>query len=186
MFEYDNEQKIRSLIIWGFDVENLDVDKIVHVPMHQYRVATKERPMLYVDNLQCCVGFYAYSDNFAFVAHVNPKIMREDDYKLSSDYFPLSFNRINNLRKTIFENYPFNEPIRIGISLGSNPLSKYYPTMEMIYKSIENLIKELESKGIKVQKLEDIFAPEFILNLEDKKIIVPKKTQKDKTSAHKK
>ena len=31
MFEYDNELKLRSLDAWGFDVQSLDINKIMHV-----------------------------------------------------------------------------------------------------------------------------------------------------------
>lgn len=69
--EFDKELLERSLKIWDFDIDQLSIDAIQHVPMHEWKLATKDKPLLYVENLQCCVGLYAYGNNFAFAAHIN-------------------------------------------------------------------------------------------------------------------
>lgn len=180
MFEYDEKLKLRTLDAWGFAVENLELDKIAHVPMHQYRVATHEQPMLYVDNLQCCIGLYAYSNNFGFAAHINPKVMRGDEYELDDNGIAIRLRRIDDLRNIILEKYPFLEPISIGISIGCTPLSEDYPTVKMIHKSIDNLIIELNSMGIEAEKLEDQYASEFILDTENREMILAKNSTKSK------
>lgn len=69
--KFDKELLERSLKIWNFDIDQLLIDAIQHVPMHEWKLATKDKPLLYVENLQCCVGLYAYGNNFAFAAHIN-------------------------------------------------------------------------------------------------------------------
>ena len=49
--EYDIFLIEKSLVIWGFDIDNLEIEKIRHVPMHQFRISTKDKPLLYIDNL---------------------------------------------------------------------------------------------------------------------------------------
>lgn len=179
MFEYDDETKNRSLLIFGFDIDSLDLDKIVHVPMHQYRVATKEYPMLYVENLQCCIGLYAYSDDFGFAAHINPKVMRGAEYELNEEGKAIRLRRIDQLKNVILQ-HSFNQTVKVGISLGCISLGQNYPTMKMIYDAINNLINQLNLIGIEVEKLEDQVAPEFILDTTNGKIILPCDNQKDK------
>jgi len=171
MFEYDNELKLRSLDAWGFDVQSLDINKIMHVPMHQYRVANDKYPLLYIDNLQCCVGIYAYGDNFAFAAHVNPLVMRRDDYELDINGNPLRCRRIDDLMKEVeAKDISF---LNIGISLGVVPLDKNHSNMKMIDDAIDNCVVELISKGIDAQKLPVMFNPDFILDSRNGAIILP-------------
>lgn len=152
MFEYDKELKLKSLSIWGFDIKNLDIEKIVHVPMHQYRIATKEEPMLYVDNLQCCIGLYAYGNNFGFAAHINPVVMCGDEYELDNRGKVIRCRRMDDLKSAILNNHFLLGVINIGISLDCSPLDENYPTVKMIYDGIDNLIVELNSTGIIVIK----------------------------------
>lgn len=147
--------------------------------MHQYRVSSQEYPMLYVDNLQCCVGFYAYGNGFAFAAHINPVVMREDEYELDSNNNPISFRRTDDLLKCLLESsLPMVEPLKIGIATGVKPLDENYPTIKMIYDSIDKLVLKLNLIGINV-KLETINAPEFILDSVTEKIITVKNTKKN-------
>ena len=50
--------------------------------MHQYRVATSERPLLFVENLQVCIAIYGICEGFGFAAHINPIVLRQDDFNL--------------------------------------------------------------------------------------------------------
>lgn len=172
MFEYNEKMKINTLNFWGFDLQNLNVNKICHVPMHQYRIATKEQPLLYVDNLQCCIGLYAYSNTFGFAAHINPVVMRGDEYELNDSGIAIRFNRINDLKNAILKHDNYEEKIKIGISLGWSPLDKEYPTVKMIHESINNLIMELTLMGFNVQKLEEKYEPQFIIDIENQEFIV--------------
>ena len=45
MFEYDKETIIRILNIEGFDLNEIDINQIKHVPMHQYRISDKEKAL---------------------------------------------------------------------------------------------------------------------------------------------
>lgn len=178
MFEYDDELKLRTLSSWGFDVENLEVDKIQHVPMHQYRVSSPKYPMLYVDNLQCCVGLYAYGNGFGFAAHINPVVMRGNEYELDNNKKPIHFNRIDDLLKCLLEsNIPMIEPLKIGIATGVMPLDENYPTIKMIYDRMDELVLKLNLMGINTLKLGTITAPEFILDSKEEKLITVKDTK---------
>ena len=70
----DTKNLEHRLKIWEFDTNNLDFNKIIYVPMHEYRVTNNS--LLLIDNLQCCIGLYAFSKDFAFGAHINPLILR--------------------------------------------------------------------------------------------------------------
>ena len=173
MFEIDEATKLRTLHGLGFDVDNLNVDKIVFVPMHRYKVSSEKEEMLYVFGLQCCVGVYAYSNNWGFASHINTKVMRGDDYQLDSNKNPIRCSRIDDLKREILSRKIIDEPVKIGVALSDAPLSKFYPTMRMVYEGIDILIKELSSMGIEAEQLEDITAPEFLLSIEEGKIIAP-------------
>ena len=174
MFEYDKEMIIRSLKIYGFDMEEIDVDKINYVPMHDYRVATNNKPLLYINNLQCCVGVYAYNNNFGFCAHINTVAMENGDYEVDHNKKPTRCRRIDDLYETILkEKEKFINPVKLGISLGSNPLDKEVPTMRMIYKEIATLICKLNKVGIDYILLPEQQESNFIIDTENSKIIYP-------------
>lgn len=175
MFEYNEELKLKSLSIWGFETEELEIDKIKHVPMHQYKISSNEYPMLYVDNLQCCIGLYAYGNGFGFAAHVNTVVMNGDEFELDSNKNPIYFKRIDDLLKEVLQsNIAFSEPLKIGIAIGSCPLGDDNPTIKMIYNGVNSLIEKLNIIGIDTIRLENINAPEFILDTRVEKIITVK------------
>ena len=178
---YDEELKIRSLTIYGFDVDSIDTNKIAYVPMNQYRIATYEHPVLYVDGLQCCIGLYAYGNNFGFAAHINPKVIDNDNYELNNNNIAIRCRRIDDLKNIILNEYHSIEPIKIGTAFGVNPLNEDYPTVRMIYDGIDELIEQLNKIGIKTEKLDRIYAPEFILDTESNEIILSGKRQNQKT-----
>lgn len=65
----------RHLEIWDFNLDNIDINLVEYVDMGEYKVATKEKPLLLVDNLQVCVSLFAYQNNFGFASHINTKVM---------------------------------------------------------------------------------------------------------------
>lgn len=178
MIKYDNELKIKSLNTWGVNTEDLDIDRISHVPMHEYRVATEEQPMLYIDNLQCCIGLYAYGNDFGFAAHINPAVMQGDEYELDDKGTAIRCKRIDDLRNAILSNNYFDEPIKFGISIGSRPLDRNHPTVRMIYDGVNNLILLLNLIGIKAEPLEEQYTSEFILDAENNDIILANSSEK--------
>lgn len=174
MYFNTEEYKVRSLTLFGFDVSKLNMDKIMYVPMHEYRIAIKDKPMLYIDNLQCCIGLYAYSENFGFAAHINPIVLQDIEYSVGHG-MPIHCRRVDDLKKAII-NSKSTGTIKVGISYGCAPLEPSYPTVKAIYDGITEMINEL--KEFNIEQLEDRNSPEFILDVENSKIILPKSKQK--------
>lgn len=173
--EFNKELIERSLKIWDFDIEHISTEAIQHVPMHEWRIATKDKPLLYVENLQCCVGLYAYGNNFAFAAHINTVVFDKNEYTLDENRNPLYCNRCQDLLTQIL-NYNGNimEPFKIGIALGVTPLADTEKSMALIYNGVEELIKRLRDLGIPIVQLETIYESEFIVDTLNNCIITPK------------
>ncbi len=163
--EFDKNLIEKSLKIWNFDVEQIDIEKIQHVPMHEWKISTKDKPLLYVENLQCCVGLYAYGNNFAFAAHINTVVFDKNEYALDKNKKPLYCNRYNDLLKELLKfNGKIVEPFKIGISIGTNPLKDTEKSMLLIYYGMDKVIKEMNRLGIPVVQLENIYESEFIID----------------------
>jgi len=163
--EYNTSLIEQSLKIWGFDINQIEIKKIQHVPMHQYRVSSPTKPLLYIDNLQCCVGLYAYGNNFAFASHINTVVFDENEYTLNENKKPIYCNRCDDLYKAILAQANIiSEPFKIGIAIGCSPLDSDEKSIYLIYEGIKNIISKLNYLGIQAVQLEDIYAPEFILN----------------------
>lgn len=173
--EFDKELVERSLKAWNFDIEHLSIEAIQHVPMHEWRISTQDKPLLYVENLQCCVGLYAYGNNFAFAAHINTIVFDKNEYELDENRKPLYCNRCQDLLKQIV-NYNGNitEPFKIGIAFGVTPLDDTEKPIILIYEGVEKLMKELNYSGIPAIQLENIDDPEFIVDTLNNCIVVPK------------
>lgn len=173
----------RSLKIWGFDIDEIEIEKIKHIAMHQYQISNQDKTLLYIDNLQCCVGLYAYGNNFAFAAHINTVVFDNNEYYLDKNRKPIHCNRCDDLYKSILNfNGIINEPFKIGIAFGCSPLNNCEESIVLIYKGINDIIKKLNYLDMPVIKLEDIVAPEFILDSQTGNIIVPNKKIKGNCS----
>lgn len=172
--EFDRELLERSLKNGDFDMDNTSIELIQHVPMHEWRISTKNKPLLYVENLQCCVGLYAYGNNFAFAAHINTVVFKKNEYALDKNNNPLYCNRCQNLFMELMT-YKGNivEPFKIGIALGYIPLDNNEKSMALIYSGIEKLIKNLNYLGIPIIQLENIYEPAFIVDALNNCIITP-------------
>lgn len=146
--------------------------------MHEWRIATKDKTLLYVENLQCCVGLYAYGNNFAFAAHINTRVFDKNEYVLDENRKPLYCNRCQDLLKQIL-NYNGNitEPFKVGIALGVTPLDDNEKSMLLIYSGVEKLIKTANDLGIPVVQLDNIYEPEFIIDALNNHIIIPKQNK---------
>lgn len=163
--EYDVSLIERSLKIWDFDISNLEIEKIQHVPMHEWRISTNEKPLLYIDNLQCCIGLYAYGNNFAFASHINTVVFKNDEYSLDTNKRPIYCNRCDDLFKAILNNKNIiNEPFKIGIAIGCTPLNSSEKSITLINEGIKDVIKKLNCLGINAIQIENIYAPEFIID----------------------
>ena len=172
MFEYDTETISRILKIEEFELNDINLNQIKHVPMHQYRISTLEKPLLLIENLQVCIGLYAYSKNFGFAAHLNPIVMRGDEFLYDSNKNIIYCNRIDNLFNAIID-AKVKEPVYIGISIGFNPTEKTFQVVNMLNKDIDDLILKLNTIGINVAKVDLREDHIFILDLLNGKTITP-------------
>lgn len=171
---YNKELIEHSLKIWGFDINRIELEKVRHTPMHQYKISNQDKPLLYIDNLQCCVALYAYGNNFAFAAHINTVVFDNNEYFLDENRKPIHCNRCDDLYREIL-NYKgiIKESFKLGIAFGCSPLNSSEKSMILIYQGINDIIKKLNYLGIPVTILEDINAPELILDSQTGNIILP-------------
>ena len=172
--EYDNELIKHTLKVFGFNLKDLDINKIQHVPMHQYRLSTIDKPQLYVENLQCCIGLFAYGNGFGFAAHINPVVMRNNEFSINENH-EIICNRCNDLLNSLLSyKESITEPFKIGISLGVIPHDINDLNMQAIYngtRKIRDKIKELNIPAT----FSVIEEPEFIIDTSTNIIITPKK-----------
>ena len=172
MFEYDIELITRILKMEEFELDKLNLNQIKHVPMHQYRISSLEKPLLLIENLQVCIGIYAYSKNFGFAAHLNPMVMRGDEFQCDENGNIVHCNRIDDLFNAII-NAKIQEPVYIGISVGFSPNQKTYQQVNMLNKSIDDLISRLNNMGVVATKLDLKNEHIFILDTINGGIITP-------------
>ena len=172
MFEDDTETISRILKIEDFQLDDINLNKIKHVPMHQYRISSSEKPLLLIENLQVCIGLYAYSKNFGFAAHLNPVVIRGDEFLYDVNKSIVYCNRIDDLFNAIIDE-KVKEPVYIGISIGFAPVEKTYQIVNMLNKSIDDLILKLNTMGIDVVKLNLKDNHIFILDSVNKQVITP-------------
>jgi len=172
MFEYDIETILRILKLEEFDLDELNLNQIKHVPMHQYKTSSLEKPLLLIENLQVCIGLYAYSKNFGFAAHLNPVVMRGDEFQCDTEKNIVYCNRIDDLFNAIID-AKIQEPVYIGISVGFSPVEKTYQIVDMLDKSIDNLISKLNIMGIEATKLTLRENHIFILDSVNGQVITP-------------
>jgi len=122
--------------------------------------------------LQVCIGLYAYSKNFGFAAHLNPVVMRGDEFQCDENKNITYCNRVDDLFNAIID-AKVQEPVYIGISLGFNPIEKTYQVVDMLSKSIDDLILKLNAMGIDATKLDLRENHIFILDSVNGKITTP-------------
>ena len=170
MIKYDLDIISRILKTEEFDLDKLDLNQIKHVPMHQYRVASDDQPLLLIDNLQVCVGLYAYSKNFGFGAHLNPVVIRGDEFRCDIDKNIIYCNRIDDLYNAIID-ANVNDTIYIGVSIGFNPVSETFNLVWLLNNSINDLIIKLNERCINAVKLDLKDNHIFIVDSVNEKII---------------
>lgn len=169
MIEYNMETISRILKVEEFEIDKLDLNKIMHVPMHQYRLSSLEKPLLLIENLQVCIGLYAYGKNFGFAAHLNPVVMRGDEFECDSNKNIVYCNRINDLFNAIINSKV--DKVNIGISIGVTSFYETYQQVDMLDNLIDELSLKLNSIGIIVNKLDLRHNHIFILDTINQEII---------------
>jgi len=172
MFEYDVDTILRILKIEEFELDKLNLNQIKHVPMHQYRISSSEKPLLLIENLQVCIGLYAYSKLFGFAAHLNPVVRLGDEFQCDENKNITYCNRVDDLFNAII-GAKVQEPVYIGISIGFNPVEKTYQAVDILNKSVDNLIIKLNTMGIDATKLDIKDNHIFILDTIRGEIITP-------------
>ena len=171
MIEYNTEQITRILKIEEFEIDKLDLNKIMHVPMHQYRISSLEKPLLLIENLQVCIGLYAYGKNFGFASHLNPVVMRGDEFECDINKNIVYCNRIDDLFNAIINSKV--DKVNIGISIGVTPFYETYQQVDMLDKLIDDLALKLNKLGIVATKLNLVNNHIFILDTIKQEIITP-------------
>lgn len=170
MLEYGKDTIERILKIENIDIE--DISEIKHVPMHEYRVSDNKKTKLLIENLQVCISLFAYSKNFAFAAHLNPVVLRENEIVCDSNKNIIYSRRIDDLYKEI-KNSNIEDTLYIGLSIGFNPVEKTYELVNVLDNSIDTLIIELNKIGIEAIKLEPLNNHVFLIDSKNAEIIVP-------------
>lgn len=174
--EWNNEIIKHTLKTWGFNLNELDINKIKYVPMHEWGISSKDKPQLYIDNLQCCVGLFAYGNNFGFISHINPIVIRNNEYIIGENG-ELTCSRCNDLLNQILNHSKnITEPFQIGIALGIMPLNDIDMPMVSLYKGINKVISILRELDIPVNDYIIIDAPELIIDTRNNTIITSNKT----------
>ena len=98
--------------------------------------------------------------------------MHGDEFQYDTNGNIVYCNRIDDLFNAIID-AEVQEPVYIGISLGFNPVEKTYQVVDMLSKSIDNLITKLNTMGVVATKLDIKDNHIFILDSANEKIITP-------------
>lgn len=162
-----------ALKIMGFGEENIDADLVQFVNMWEYKIATKEKPMLLTVGLQSCIALYAWEKNFSFLAHMN--IVGGNsvyDFETTDSDIPIKCKKIDRLQEEILKQKEnIKKPIYIGLVLGVTPKEEDYPSRMILEKDLKELSKKLQEEGISTIRVEDINSFSFILDARNGNII---------------
>ncbi len=169
MHEFSKDLIERIMLINGFSTDNFNFDEIQHVPMHSFKLATSEQPILFVEGLQCCVSLYAYSPTFAFAAHINPVVIRNDEIEIKDN--KIYCKRLYDLYKSIIDSKA--DSIKVGVMLGFNPTKETIKLVNYLNHNLDLMIKYLAGQNITVTKLETKTRPIFLVDMRRDKIVTP-------------
>lgn len=162
-----------ALKIMEFEEENIDANLVQFVNMWEYKVATKEKPMLLTVGLQSCIALYAWEENFAYLAHMN--IVGGNsiyDFETTDNDIPIKCKKIDSLQEEILKQKEnIKKPIYIGLVLGVTPKEEDYPSRMILEKDLKELSKKLQEEGISTIRVEDINSFSFILDARNGNII---------------
>ncbi len=162
-----------ALKIMEFEEENINANLVQFVNMWEYKVATKEKPMLLTVGLQSCIALYAWEENFAYLAHMN--IVGGNsiyDFETTDNDIPIKCKKIDRLQEEILKQKEnIKKPIYIGLVLGVTPKEEDYPSRMILEKDLKELSKKLQEEGISIIRVEDINSFSFILDARNGNII---------------
>lgn len=162
-----------ALKIMGFGEENIDADLVQFVNMWEYKIATKEKPMLLTVGLQSCIALYAWDENFSFLAHMN--IVGGNsvyDFETTDSDIPIKCKKVDRLYEEIIKSKEnIKNPLHIGLVLGVAPKDEDYPSRVIIEKDLKGLMDRLEVDGISSLRVENINCLSFVLDSRDGNII---------------
>lgn len=162
-----------ALKIMEFEEENIDASLVQFVNMWEYKVATKEKPMLLTVGLQSCIALYAWEENFAYLAHMN--IVGENsiyDFETTDNDIPIKCKKIDRLQEEILKQKEnIKKTIYIGLVLGVTPKEEDYPSRMILEKDLKELSKKLQEEGISTIRVKDINSFSFILDARNGNII---------------
>lgn len=154
------------LKVMKFNIQYKEKELISFVNMTNYKVATKDKPLLLTINLQSCIALYAYTNNFSYLAHMNMyKGNWQDDFEINESIVNSKCKKIDNLFCEIIKHKKgINEPVYIGLVLGISPLSEDYVSRVVLEKNLKSLIEHLNEVGISTIRNQDINSFNFILD----------------------
>ena len=162
-----------ALKIMEFEEENINANLVQFVNMWEYKVATKEKPMLLTVGLQSCIALYAWEKNFAYLAHMN--IVGGNsiyDFETTDNDIPIKCKKIDRLQEEILKQKEnIKKTIYIGLVLGVTPKEEDYPSRMILEKDLKELSKKLQEEGISTIRVEDINSFSFILDARNGNII---------------
>lgn len=162
-----------ALKIMEFEEENIDASLVQFVNMWEYKVATKEKPMLLTVGLQSCIALYAWEENFAYLAHMN--IVGGNsiyDFETTDNDIPIKCKKIDRLQEEILKQKEnIKKTIYIGLVLGVTPKEEDYPSRMILEKDLKELSKKLQEEGISTIRVKDINSFSFILDARNGNII---------------
>lgn len=162
-----------ALKIMEFEEENINANLVQFVNMWEYKVATKEKPMLLTVGLQSCIAIYAWEENFAYLAHMN--IVGGNsiyDFETTDNDIPIKCKKIDRLQEEILKQKEnIKKTIYIGLVLGVTPKEEDYPSRMILEKDLKELSKKLQEEGISTIRVEDINSFSFILDARNGNII---------------
>ena len=162
-----------ALKIMEFEEENINANLVQFVNMWEYKVATKEKPMLLTVGLQSCIALYAWEENFAYLAYMN--IVGGNsiyDFETTDNDIPIKCKKIDRLQEEILKQKEnIKKTIYIGLVLGVTPKEEDYPSRMILEKDLKELSKKLQEEGISTIRVEDINSFSFILDARNGNII---------------
>lgn len=162
-----------ALKVMKFNTEEIKPDLVNFVNMREYKVATKEKPLLLTVGLQSCIALYAWEKNFSYLAHMNIYEGNwKDDFEVSEGNIPIRCKRIDDLYDEIIKHRSYiNGIVNVGLILGVSPMDRNYKSRVVIEKDLLKLFGKLRNDGISASRFPDINSFSIILDSRNGQII---------------